>query len=119
MHQAFDRHRPEAQHVGDPHDVLAQPRHVCPRQHASSVARLCSWRAPFPVTGSVRVEDLCRAAAREMDECGTAKSVIALQWNNEKQTALGILREKQNIVKRANTEQAMEQTASMTQKRHT
>ena len=29
IHQASDRHRAEAQHVGDPHDVLAQPRHVC------------------------------------------------------------------------------------------
>ena len=28
-HQASDRHRAQAQHVGDPQDVLAQPRHVC------------------------------------------------------------------------------------------
>ena len=50
----------------------------------------------------------------------SAKSVIVLQWNNEKQTATGILREKKNhnIVKRANTEQAMEQTASMTNNTH-
>ena len=29
VYQASDRHRAQAQHVGDPHDVLAQPRHVC------------------------------------------------------------------------------------------
>ena len=29
VHQAPDRHRAEAQDVGDPHNVLAQPCHVC------------------------------------------------------------------------------------------
>ena len=28
-HQAPDGHRTQAQHVGDPHDVLAEPRRVC------------------------------------------------------------------------------------------
>ena len=29
VHQASDRHRAEAQDVGRPHDVLAEPCHVC------------------------------------------------------------------------------------------
>ena len=29
IHQASDRHRAEAQDVGHPHDVLAEPCHVC------------------------------------------------------------------------------------------
>ena len=36
IHQASDRHRAEAEDVGHPHDVLAQPRHVCGRQQSSS-----------------------------------------------------------------------------------
>ena len=54
--QAVDSDRAQAQDVGHPHDVLAEPRGVCGCQHASPAACLCSWHAPLPAVGSVRVD---------------------------------------------------------------
>ena len=62
-----DHDRPQAQDVGHPHDVLAHPCHVCGRQHASSAARLCSWRAPLPAIGSVRVDPNEQLGAETLD----------------------------------------------------
>ena len=56
MHQASDRHRTKAQNVGDSHDVLALP-----------AARLCSWRAPLPAVGSVRVDPVEHSRAQALD----------------------------------------------------
>ena len=47
--------------------MLAQPRHVCGRQHASPAARLCSWRVPFPAVGSVRVDPVEHSRAQTLD----------------------------------------------------
>ena len=66
-HQAPDGHRAQAQHVGHLHDVLAEPCHVCECQHASPAARLCSWRAPFPAVGSVRVDPVEHSRAQTLD----------------------------------------------------
>ena len=66
-HQAVDRDRAQAQDVGHLHDVLAQSRRVCGRQHASSAARLCSWRAPLPAIGSVRVDPVEHSRAQTLD----------------------------------------------------
>ena len=66
-HQAPDGHRAQAQHVGDPHDVLAQPRRVCWRQQSPPAKRRCSWRAPFPAIGSVRVDPVEHPGAQALD----------------------------------------------------
>ena len=66
-HHAVDRDRAEAQDVGHIHDVLAQSRRVYGRQHASSAARLCSWRAPLPAKGSVRVDPVEHPGAKSLD----------------------------------------------------
>ena len=55
------------EHVGHPHDVLAQPRHVHGRQHASPAMRCCSWRAPFPAIKSVRVDPVEHPGAQTLD----------------------------------------------------
>ena len=67
VHQASDRHRAQAQDVGHPHDVLAQSRRVCGRQHASSAKWRCSWRAPFPAVWSVRVDPVEHPRAQTLD----------------------------------------------------
>ena len=66
-HQAVDRDRAQAQDVGHPQDVLAQPRGVCGCQHTSSAARLCSWRAPLPAVGSVRIDPGEHSRAKALD----------------------------------------------------
>ena len=65
--QASDGHRTEAQDIGHPHDVLAEPRRVCGRQHASPAARLCSWRAALPAIGSVLVDAVEHPGAETLD----------------------------------------------------
>ena len=67
VHQASDRHRTEAQDVGHPHGVLAQPRRVCGRQQSSPAERLSSWRAPLPAIGSVRVDAVEHSGAQPLD----------------------------------------------------
>ena len=66
-HQASDGHRAQAQDVGDFHDVLAQPRRVCWRQQSPPAKRRCSWRAPFPAVGSVRVDPVEHPGAQTLD----------------------------------------------------
>ena len=66
-HQAVDRDRAHAQDVGHLHDVLAQSRRVCGRQHAPPAARLCSWRAPLPAVGSVLVDAVEHSGAQALD----------------------------------------------------
>ena len=66
-HQAVDRDRAQAQDVGDFHDVLAQPRRVCWRQQSPPAKRRCSWRAPFPAIGSVRVDPVEHPGAQALD----------------------------------------------------
>ena len=66
-HHAVDRDRAQAQDVGDLHDVLAEPRRVCGRQHASPAARLCSWRAPLPAVGGVLVDAVEHSGAQALD----------------------------------------------------
>ena len=67
MHLSSDRQRAEAQHVGHPHDVLAQSRRVCRRQQSSPAERLCSWRTPLPAVGSVRVDPVKHPGAKSLD----------------------------------------------------
>ena len=66
-HQAVDRDRAQAQDVGHLHDVLAQSRRVCGRQHASPAKRCCSWRAPLPTIRSVRVDLVEHSGAQALD----------------------------------------------------
>ena len=67
VHQAVDRDRAQAQDVGHLHDVLAEPRRVCGRQHGSPAARLCSWRAPLPAIGRVLVDAVEHSRAQALD----------------------------------------------------
>ena len=65
--QASDGHRTQAQDVGHLHEVLAQSRRVCGRQHASPAARLCLWRAPLPAVGNVLVDAVEHSGAQTLD----------------------------------------------------
>ena len=57
----------EAQDVGHLHDVLAQSRRVYGRQQSCPAERLCSWRAPLPAVGSVRVDPVEHRGAQTLD----------------------------------------------------
>ena len=67
VHQAVDRDRAQAQHVGHLHDVLAEPCRVGGRQHASPAKRCCSWRAPLPAVGSVHVDPVEHRGTQALD----------------------------------------------------
>ena len=64
VHKVPHGHRAQAQNVGDPHNVLAQTCRVCGRQQASSAKWCCSWRAPLPLVGSVRVDTIEHETSR-------------------------------------------------------
>ena len=66
-HQAVDRDRAQAQDVGHLHDVLAESRRVCGRQHSSPAKRRCSWRAPLPAIGRVLVDPVEHSQAKALD----------------------------------------------------
>ena len=64
-HHASDRDRTQAQHVGHPHDVLAQPCQVATKFPGQAV--LLVVRSPFPAAGSIPVGPVEHSKGQPLD----------------------------------------------------
>ena len=76
-HQDVDREPTEAEDIGDPHNVLAEPCHVCGLEQTLPAMRCC--RAAFPAVRSVLVDPVEQSGTKGLDLTqGTAVCAIAV-----------------------------------------